>query len=197
MRLRELGLRPVDLAARVYYTHRASSTTGVGLDDVRSYAEKQQGWRALLNDPSATGSPWDGLPLPKRPAAYRPPHELTKWVVAWPAPSYGYVVELTYRQEGQYVPGSSGSYEHPEDVDPPSFAEHDRHPLYVVRSNLRGRGVLVPPWAIYPLGPALVEHGANPPTPIGSERPTPYLHDGVAFVDYAESLAGLLTATVV
>jgi len=69
-------------------------------------------------------------------------HKLTRWVISWEEGGEGYVVGLTYRQEG--VRDSSGGYG--PDGDYPEFYldVFSRVPLYQIKQRLTGKTILVP-----------------------------------------------------
>lgn len=129
MKLKEIVPRKLKLGDHVFYTHRASSSDGRDLN----YAP----WRHPLRDewarPRRFLRAWNGKTTEIA---------LDRWVTVWPESGYGVVVGLTSRYEGTITPST----------DEQGFlSEFERYPLYVVKSVLRERGKLIPPWACFPL----------------------------------------------
>jgi hypothetical protein len=173
VKIRDMGLRPLDLGDRVFFTHRATSVSDIGeghtrysgigrdlgrADWHRQFQEKPGAYAEDYEHPSC------GWPAPFRPGARwregaTSPIRMTRWVVVWPERGTGRVVGLTYRAEGRVR-------EYGRD-EPNEWDEFERYPLYEIRAHLNGAKVLVPPFACVPLDEHVVTFGDNIPLVFG------------------------------
>jgi hypothetical protein len=147
MKLADMGLAPLDLGARVVYTHRASSYS---LDkDLRDIPKRSR--RAMRVQ--LWGAAHRPYRMPQRRSFRGSAEPLHRAVIVWPEQGTGVVCGLTWRQEGHLDGGTytAPSYFEPGEYEPPSLAQRDTYPLYVVRTHLTGVQLLVPPWACVPV----------------------------------------------